>query len=298
MLAWLTLLATLVVGYAVLCLVYYLLQERLIFVRRPLSRNYHFRFQQTFEERWITGADGAELHGLYFHAREAVGVLLYFHGNSGTLRRWGKRAPRFLRSGYSVLMPEPRGYGKSGGRLSEQALLDDALLWYDHLLAQWPEDRIVVYGRSLGSGLAVPVAAWRNPRCLILESPFARLIDPARNYFRWLPYTWLLKYRFANHLAIRQVRCPVHIFHGERDGVVPVASAMRLYASIPSAVERQIHLFPTGHHSDLARFARYHRTLRSLLAVPGMPAAGPWRAGRAPGGADDRGAAARAGPQR
>ncbi|MBV6404733.1 MAG: alpha/beta fold hydrolase [Flavobacteriales bacterium] len=269
MLTWLTLLATLAAAYAVLCLVYYLLQERLIFVRRPLSRNHRFRFAFDFEERWIRGCDGAQLHGLFFPAHEAVGVVLYFHGNSGTLRRWGKRAPRFLRSGHAVLMPEPRGYGKSAGRLSEQALLADAMLWYDHLRERWPEERIVVYGRSLGSALAVPVAAQRRPRCLVLESPFARLIDPARHYFRWLPYGWLLKYRFANDLAIRNVRCPVHIFHGERDAVVPVASAMKLYASIPGEVERRIHLFPTGHHSDLARFARYHRTLRSLLAGEG-----------------------------
>ena len=162
-------------------------------------------------------------------------------------------------------MPEPRGYGKSKGRLSEKALMADALLWYDQLRTAWPEDRIVVYGRSLGSGSAVPVAAQRRPRSLVLESPFARLIDPARNYFRWLPYTLLLNYRFYNDLAIRHVRCPVCIFHGERDGVVPIASALRLYASIPTSVERQMIVFPTGHHNDLARFARYHRILRKLL---------------------------------
>ncbi|MBL8008974.1 MAG: alpha/beta fold hydrolase [Flavobacteriales bacterium] len=265
MFPWLSLLAALAVGYATLCLVYYLLQERLIFVRHPLSRRYRYRFNHPFEERWITAADGAELHGLYFPVEHARGVVLYFHGNTGTLRRWGKRAPRFTRSGYAVLMPEPRGYGKSKGKLSEEAILADALQWYDHLCTMWPEDRIVVYGRSLGSGSAVPVAAQRHPRNLVLESPFARLIDPARNYFRWLPYRLLLNYRFANDVAIRLVRCPVCIFHGERDGVVPIASALRLYASIPTTVERQMIVFPTGHHNDLARFARYHRILRALL---------------------------------
>ena len=265
MIVGLTLLAALAVGYTALCLVYYLLQERLIFVRHPLSRRYRYRFGHAFEERWITGCDGAELHGLYFPTENAVGVVLYFHGNTGTLRRWGKRAPRFTRSGHAVLMPEPRGYGKSKGRLSEKALLADALLWYDHLRSTWPEDRIVVYGRSLGSGSAVPVAAQRHPRTLVLESPFARLIDPARNYFRWLPYRLLLNYRFANDIAIRRVQCPVWIFHGERDGVVPIASALRLYASVLTNVERQMIVFPTGHHNDLARFARYHRILRKLL---------------------------------
>ncbi len=252
-------------AYVLLCLVYYIIQERIIFVRRSLRRRYRYRFKHAHHELWLRAGDGAKLHALHFPAEDATGVVLYFHGNTGTLRRWGKRAPRFTRFGHAVVMPEPRGYGKSRGRLSEQALLSDALLWYDELRRQWPEDRIVVYGRSLGSALAIPVAAQRSPRSLVLESPFARLIDAARSYFRWLPYGMLLKYRFANDEAIARVRCPVHIFHGEQDEVVPFASAKRLFARVPKDVERALVAFPKGHHNDLARFARYHRALRALL---------------------------------
>ena len=82
-------------------MVYYLVQERLIFVRHPLSKRYRYRFSHAFEERWITGADGAELHGLYFPVENAAGVVLYFHGNTGTLKRWGK--PDDLAGGYLFL---------------------------------------------------------------------------------------------------------------------------------------------------------------------------------------------------
>jgi fermentation-respiration switch protein FrsA (DUF1100 family) len=129
----------------------------------------------------------------------------------------------------------------------------------------FPEDRIVVYGRSLGSGMATPVAAAHAPRMLVLETPFANLYDVAMSYLPILPYRVLLRYPFRNDLAIARVGCPVYIFHGKRDTVVPYSSALRLYASVPSTVPREMFTFPRGHHSDLSRFARFNRTMRRLL---------------------------------
>lgn len=256
----------LAVGYVALCLFYFLLQERFIFIRFPLRRTYRFAFKFPFEERFIRAADGSELHALYVPAPDARRVVLYFHGNTGSLRRWGKLAPRFTRLGLSVLMPDHRGYGKSRGKLSEVALHDDALRWYDHLREAWPEKEIVVYGRSLGSGLATPVAAQRLPCSLVLETPFANLFDVARYYLPILPYGMLLKYRFRNDLFIRRVKCPVYIFHGKRDTMVPYASALALYARVPGTVHREMFTFPHGHHSDLHRFPRFKRAMARILA--------------------------------
>lgn len=264
-------LVLLAIGYGILCLFYYLLQERFIFVRFRVGRDYRFRFTHPFEERFIKADDGSELHGLFFPAPEAKGVILYFHGNTGSLRRWGKLAPRFTRLGYSVLMPDHRGYGKSRGKLSEAALHADALRWYDELREHWPEQDIVLYGRSLGSGLATPVAAVRAPRMLVLETPFANLLDVARYYLPILPYTILLRYHMRNDLAVRRVECPVYIFHGKRDTLVPYSSALKLYSRIPSTVEREMFTFPNGHHSDLYRFPRFKRTMAKLLRFPGTP---------------------------
>lgn len=268
----LALLLLLVMGYALLALFYFVFQERFIFIRFRVGPNYRFQFGYQFEERTMTTLDGALLHGLYFPAdRESLdqgtprGLIIYFHGNTGSLRRWGKYAPRLTRHGYDVLMPDPRGYGKSRGRLSEEALHRDAELWYDHAREQWKEERIVLYGRSLGSGLAVPLAARRSPRMLLLETPFANLVQVARNYLPILPYRILLRYTFRNDRAIRGVRCPVYIFHGKRDTVVPYTSALRLYSNVPSTVPREMFTFPKGHHSDLTRFKRFDRTLARLL---------------------------------
>ncbi|MBP6389417.1 MAG: alpha/beta hydrolase [Flavobacteriales bacterium] len=256
-----------VLVYAGVCASYYLLQERLIFVRNDLSDGYRFKFQFPFEERFVEADDRTRLHALYFPPEEGItkGVVLYFHGNTGTLRRWGRRAPRFTRLGWAVLMPDPRGYGKSRGKLSEAALLADAWTWYGELCKEMPETDIVLYGRSLGCALAIPTAGRGRPKLLLLEAPFARLIDAARHYFRWLPYGLLLRYTFDNCERITDVQCPIYIFHGEKDAVVPFSSALRLYSCIPSDRQRELIAFPKGHHSDLARFVRFNRKVRTLL---------------------------------
>ena len=267
-----TLLGVLLLLYAGLCLFYYLVQERLIFVRFRLGDRYRFRFPGEWEEVFLERPDGARLHALHFRTERPRGAVLYFHGNTGSLRRWGRQAPRFLRNGYDVLIPDHRGYGKSRGKLSEQALHADARAWYDHLRGRWPEGPVVVYGRSLGSGLAVPLAAAVKPEGLVLETPFANLYDVARYYLAILPYRLLLRYPFRNDRQAHRLRCPVLVLHGKRDKVVPYASALKLYSLLSSDIHREMVTFPKGTHADLARFKRYGRKLREFLdRVAGSP---------------------------
>ena len=269
-----SLLALVVVGYALLAAFYWLFQERFIFIRFPLRDGYRFKFKHgvPFTEEYLDAPDGARLHALRFKAEGARGLILYFHGNTGSLRRWGRYAERFTNIGFDVLMPDHRGYGKSRGKLTEHALLDDAQRWYDRARAERPEAEIIVYGRSLGSGLATPVAASNTPRMLVLETPFANLYDVATHYLPVLPYRLLLRFPFRNDKAMARVRVPVFIFHGQHDTVVPYASALKLYASIPSDVHRELFSFPRGHHSDLARFVRFNRTMRRVLLGEAVPA--------------------------
>jgi fermentation-respiration switch protein FrsA (DUF1100 family) len=264
--------------YGLVGAVYWFIQERFVFVRFRLPPAYTFTFAQPFDEVYIRPEKDVLLHALHFTVPEPRGTVLYFHGNTGSLRRWGKRAAVFTKLGYAVLMVDYRGYGKSSGRLSEAAMHGDATRWYQWLMEREQEERIVVYGRSLGSGFAVPVAAAHHPRMLILESPFANLYDPARHQVPFLPYRWLLRYPFRSDRAIRRIACPVYIFHGQRDPVVPYKSALRLYSLIPSSVKREMITFNKGYHSDLGTFKRFHRKLAVLLGSPvakGSAGAGP-----------------------
>jgi fermentation-respiration switch protein FrsA (DUF1100 family) len=252
--------------YGALCLLYWLFQERFIFLRYDLALRYRFRFGGRYRECWLDRPDGARLHALWFKARDPKGVVLYFHGHSGNLKRWGRFAARFTAMGHDVLMPDPRQYGKSTGRLSEAALIADAVAWHDWLAAQVGEASILLYGRSLGSGLATPVAAQRAPRMLLLETPFNNLIDVSWHQVPLLPFRWLIRYPFRNDAAIRGVRCPVRIFHGTRDQVVPLACALKLYAAIPSQVDREILVVKGARHNDLYRFGQFREALAALLA--------------------------------
>lgn len=258
-------LGTVALAYIGLCLFYFVFQERFIFIRFPTRLAYRYLFSVPHVEVWLDRPDGARLHALHFEASEPRGTVLYFHGNTGNLKRWGRRAERFTGLGFSVLMPDPRGYGKSRGGSSEAALLADAMAWYDHLKLACAEGAIVLYGCSLGCALAIPVAAQRDPRMLLLETPFANLTDVARSYLPILPYRLLLRYPFRNDETVRGVRCPTYIFHGRRDQVVPYTSALKLYAAIPTAVPRELFTFPRASHHDLYRFARFRNVLKRLL---------------------------------
>lgn len=262
----LSLFLLLVLVYTAVCLFYWIFQERFIFVRFRVPDAYRFRFKQHFEEVFLKGRDDARLHALYFTTEQPHGLVLYLHGNTGSLRRWGKKAPRFTAHGWSVLMPDYRGFGKSQGRSTEELLHDDAARWYAWAAERFPEDRIIVYGRSLGTGFAVPLAAHHAPRSLVLESPYANFTDVARHYLAILPYRWLLRYKLRSDKAMVRVKCPVHIFHGVRDPIVPYSSALKLYATVPSTVHRELISFRKGYHSDLAGFARFRRKMREILA--------------------------------
>lgn len=259
-------LALLLAAYVGVCLFYWWFQERFIFVRFRVAEGYVFNFNQSFQEIFLDRPDGARVHGLHFTVPSPKGIVLYLHGNTGSLRRWGKRAPRFTSLGYDVLMPDYRGYGKSRGELSEAALQADIAAWYDRIRLLHPEKDIVVYGRSLGSGFAVPVAAANHPRLLILESPFANFTDVAKHYLAILPYRWLLRYKLRSDRAMVRMKCPVYIFHGKRDPVVPYSSALRLYASIPPNVHRELISFAKGYHSDLGGYARFRKKVKAILS--------------------------------
>lgn len=258
-------LGVIVLSYVGLCLFYFVFQERFIFLRFRTRSDHRYTFPNLHEERWLERPDGALLHALYFGVTQSKGVVLYFHGHSGSVRRWGNVASRFTGLGFDVLMPDPRGYGKSTGPSSEASMIADAVAWYDELTQHRNDAAIVLYGRSMGGAYAVPVAAQRKPRMLILETPFANLRDVARSYLPILPYRWLLRYPFRNDLAMRQVHCPVFIFHGLHDQVVPYASALKLYAAVPSSVRRELFTFAKGRHNNLYRFGRFRNTLRRLL---------------------------------
>ena len=156
----------------------YLFQEKMIFHPEKLSDKYQFIFDGFFEERTYQTSDGNGLSALLFKAKNSKGVVFYHHGNTGSLNWWGKRAVDFTARGYDVLMYDYRGYGKSEGSIkNEKMLYEDATVIYKALLLEYEASKIIVYGVSLGSGIASYIALNGNPSQLILEAPYYNLYD-------------------------------------------------------------------------------------------------------------------------
>ena len=258
----LTSLVAAVVLYLATCVVLYRLQERLIFFPERLSPNHRYSFPTSFREiTWQV--DDATLHALHFTVEQPKGVILYLHGNAGSLRSWGHIASGFVERGYDVLIPDYRGYGKSTGTIThERILLEDAMVAYTELRKQYAEAQIIVYGRSLGTGIAVYLATLNPPNILILETPYLSLRELATRQFPFVP-PMLLKYPLRTDRWISAVTCPVYLLHGTRDEIIPHDSSERLLPLIKS--DHELFSIPGGGHNNLAEFAEYQAALDRIL---------------------------------
>ena len=173
----------------------YFFQEKLIFFPEQLLPNYQFDFEHDFEEVNYKVSEDVTINALHFKAEKSKGILFYAHGNAGNLNRWGHVADIFINFNYDLLIYDYRSYGKSGGNISEQNFYHDANVIYKELMKSYEENKIIVYGRSIGTGVASKVASDHNPRHLILESPYYNLPDLAKKVFPFIP-SILLRYKF------------------------------------------------------------------------------------------------------
>lgn len=249
----------------------YYLQEKMIFLPSTLPQAYEYRFDQPFEEFFLEAEDGARLNALHFKVQDPRGVVLYFHGNAGDLSRWGTVVSLFPRLGYDAIVMDYRTYGKSTGKLSQEALLKDAQLFYDHTRKIYSESDIVLYGRSLGSGVVCHLAAGNDPDKVILESPYYSLRSIAKKRFPFLPVDWLLRYHLDSNEYVKDINRPIAIFHGDKDGVIPVESGKALFESIPFG-QKVFFNIKGGRHNDLDQFPEYHARLDQVLSL-GIPTA-------------------------
>jgi alpha-beta hydrolase superfamily lysophospholipase len=247
----------------------YAFQEKLIFLQSTLPVDHTFHFDHDFEEFNLQHPDGAILNGIHFKNEDPKGVIVYYHGNAGTLERWGEIASYFTKYKYDVIVMDYRGYGKSTGQLSEQALYEDAQLFYDFALDRYPEENIIVYGRSLGTGIASNLAASNRPAMLLLETPYLNLTDIASRRFPILPMDRLLQYKFPSNEFIKNVTCPIMILHGTDDKIVPYDSGRALGNLVPEDQLKFVTI-PDGKHKNLIEFNEYRAAIESIMGNPSI----------------------------
>lgn len=256
---------TIFILYIMLIAALTLFQEKLIFLPSKLAADYEYQFTASFEEINLEAADGAILNALHFKNDNPKGVILYFHGNAGDLSRWGEITSYFTKFNWDVIVMDYRTYGKSTGKLSEAALYNDAQLFYDYALKSYNEEKIIVYGRSLGTSFATKLAAKNNPHMLILESPFYNLKAIAKKRFPIVPMDYLLKYEFKSNDYIVDVNCMTVFFHGTQDNVVAYSSGKKLYELASPENGKHFITINGGGHNNLSNFTTYNSEIERLL---------------------------------
>lgn len=247
----------------------YKYQEDLLFKYRPLKLSHVFSSHHDFEEVFIETPDASKLHAMLYKTPNPKGVFVYFHGRGGNLASWSSVAQQLVGRGYDVLMMDYRGFGKSRGLLSEEALCRDAVLMYEYALNRYGPDQIVVYGRSLGTGLAIYVASVKPIQLLILEAPYFNMRDLISLKFPLVPKLFLsliLKYPLRADRWIENVSANVEIFHGTEDQLIPYHNSELLY-KLAAKHNSKAHLtiIPGGTHNDLTYHEEYNERLNFAL---------------------------------
>jgi hypothetical protein len=203
----------------------------------------------------LTSADGTATTSWFSQGREADSpVIVLFHGNAGHIGHRGIKVRPYLDAGYGVLLQGYRGYGGNPGRPTEEGLYADARAALEYLSREGIRDgRIVLYGESLGSAVAVQMATERSVAAVVLEAPFTSIADLAQSRYPIFPVRWLVLDRYDSLSKIDRVRAPVFFVHGERDRIVPVRFGRRLFGAANEPKEAL--WLPEAEHNDLESFA-------------------------------------------
>ena len=214
--------------YISICVVLYFFQENLIFFPEKLSKNYKFKFNQSFEVLNLKTDDNILLNGVLFKADSSKGLIFFLHGNAGSLRTWGCVAKTYTDLDYDLFMLDYRGYGKSNGKInSEKQFYKDIQQVYDKLKTMYDEHNIIILGYSIGTGPATKLASSNNSKLLILQAPYYNLTDLMRYNYPIIP-TVILKYKFETNKYLIDCKMPVVIFHGNNDKVIYYESSLKL----------------------------------------------------------------------
>jgi pimeloyl-ACP methyl ester carboxylesterase len=242
----------------------YLMQDKLIFLTRPLSEGEHRAIaarHHDVADVFLQAPDGTRVHAWHVKAADKSPLVLYFGGNAEEVSWLLDELPR-RKLGAAWLLVDYRGYGASRGAPSERALKADALLWYDYGLKTGAQ--MFAFGRSLGSGVAVQLAAERALAGLILVAPFDSLEALAKHHYPFLPVKLLLKHRFDSVALAPRLTVPLLCIAATQDEVIPAVHAQRLYDAW-AGPKRWLAL--PGGHNETDNQADYWPAVQAFLAA-------------------------------
>lgn len=235
-----------VLMYAGLCGLVYSKQASLIFFPLTDVRITPKDYGMPYEDWHVKSEDGTALHGWAVPSHPDAPWVLHCHGNGGNISHRIDVIRILRRLGLNVVVFDYRGYGKSGGSLpTERQLIEDG----EAFRAKIPQDKpLILYGESLGGGVAAALAAQKEPQVLVLQSTFSSLVNRAAEAYPFLPVRQLSRYRLDTLNVVKILKCPKLIMHGRTDEVIGYHHGQKLYQE---AAEPKIFEELRGGHNDL-----------------------------------------------
>ena len=256
----LSLLVLVVLAYVAIVAFVYFRQEKLIFNPVPLSPDHQFTIPDVQEVN--VPVKGAELSALHLRLPNPKGVVFFLHGNSGNLQTWLTGVDFYRRVNYDLFMIDYRGYGKSSGKIESEAQLhDDMRVAWSKIAPQYAGKKLVVYGRSLGTGLAAKLSSDVQPDLTVLVSPYESLKAMGDAHYPWLPGL-VNRYTMRTDQWLPAIKGPVMIEHGEVDTLIGLSHGERL-RKIRAGTELVV--VPGAGHNDIHKFPIYLDTLSERL---------------------------------
>jgi fermentation-respiration switch protein FrsA (DUF1100 family) len=234
-----TLITVVAACYVLLIVILYSFQERMVFLAGLPGRTLEATPQDAgfdYADVSLETGDGISLHGWYVYAPDARGTVLFLHGNAGNISHRLDSIAVFHELGLDTLIIDYRGYGQSQGKPSEDGTYRDAEAAWEYLVTQRRIDpgRIIVFGRSIGGGVAAWLATKRQPAALIVESSFTSVVDMAVHLYPFLPARLISRLRYPVADYVASAACPVLIVHSRDDEIIPYDMGRMLYERAPA----------------------------------------------------------------
>ena len=251
--------------YILVGIALYFLQDYILFHPVTLKRDHNYDFPEKHKDINIPITESSNLNIVQFFSTDTVtkGVVLYFHGNKKNISWYAKYPPYFTRHGYEVWIIDYPGFGKSRGKFTEQTLYDWSHYMYKFARSKFNADSIIIYGKSIGTGIAAHLASIEPCKKLILETPYYDYPSLIKHYLPIYPVDWMIHYKVPAHLYLEKVSVPISIFHGTDDDIIPYSNAERLKKSLQPRDE--FVTIKNGEHNDLFKFKETIEKLDSLL---------------------------------
>lgn len=254
--------------YGALCGLFWAYQHLFFFQPKSLAVNHALTFpiHTKFVESKIPFDSSTNIDVVKFLPTDSMakGVVLFFHGNRFNVEHYSKYAPYFAKNGYECWMPDYPGYGRSTGELSIKGLEELAQQLYKMARAKYPASQIIIYGKSLGTGIASYLASIKECKQVVLETPYYSLTSIADNYLFFLPMKYITRYNLENNLYFSNIKAPITVLHGSNDEIISLANAGSLLAFMKPT--DAFYVIDGGKHNSLPDYDLYHHVIDSVMS--------------------------------